>query len=231
MVYFLSYDHCQSLESIVRIILLGPPGAGKGTQAEFICNALHIPHISTGDMLRTAIAKQDDFGKSIEATVAKGELVSDEIMIKIVQLRIKEADCAQGYILDGFPRTSSQAQAIEDAGIKLDFVVQIKVPDEQIIQRLSGRRVHLASGRTYNIYFHKPQHEGLDDVTGEPLVQRPDDAESVVRDRLQVYHKKTQPLIEWYTQRANGLGFLVVDGTQGEKNVRDEILTKINPKL
>lgn len=213
----------------MKIILLGPPGAGKGTQAELIKTALNIPHISTGDMLRAAIRKGDEFGKSIEATVASGKFISDDTIIALVKQRIAESDCENGFILDGFPRTPVQAEALDRAGVKIDYVIQIQVPDEQIIKRLSGRRVHLESGRTYSIYSHPPKQDGIDDVTGEPLIQRPDDKEEVVRDRLSVYHEKTEPLIAWYKQRTatNGLTFIIVDGTQDEKNVCDTILTKM----
>lgn len=213
----------------MKIILLGPPGAGKGTQAELIRTALKIPHISTGDMLRAAIRKGDDFGKSIENMVATGQYISDETIIALVQQRIAEPDCKNGFILDGFPRTPIQAEALARAGVEIDFIVQIKVPDEQIIKRLAGRRVHMESGRTYNIYFHPPKEEGRDDVTGEPLTQRDDDNEATVRKRLSVYHEKTEPLIAWYKQRAqNDQSYLIsVDGTQGESQVCTAILKEI----
>lgn len=213
----------------MQIILLGPPGAGKGTQAELIKTALNIPHISTGDMLRAAIRKGDEFGKSIEATVASGKFISDDTIIALVKQRIAEPDCSKGFILDGFPRTPVQAEALDRAGVKIDYVIQIQVPDEEIIKRLSGRRVHLESGRTYSIYSHPPKQEGIDDVTGEPLVQRADDKEEVVRDRLSVYHEKTEPLIAWYKQRevADGLKFVTVDGTKDEQDVLHDIKNKL----
>lgn len=216
----------------MKIILLGPPGAGKGTQSELMRDALQIPHIATGDMLRAAIRRNDDFGKSIEAIVASGKYVADDTIIALVKQRIAEPDCNRGFILDGFPRTPVQAQALESAGVRIDYVVQIKVPDEQIIKRLSGRRVHMDSGRTYNIYFHPPKVEGKDDVTGEPLTQRPDDNEKTVKDRLRVYHEKTEPLIAWYKKRDDEqLTHLIeVDGTKDEQQVLKQILQKIEDK-
>lgn len=217
----------------MNIILLGPPGAGKGTQAEFIKKELNIPHISTGDMLRAAIRKNDALGASIAATVAAGKLVSDAMMIELVQQRIAESDCRNGFILDGFPRTSSQAEALAGAGVKIDFVIQIKVPDEAIIQRLAGRRVHLESGRTYNIYFHPPKVSGVDDVTGEPLIQRDDDNEETVRSRLSVYHTNTEPLAVWYQDAAKQkqINFIPIDGTQDEQDVSVEILDRIKSSI
>lgn len=214
----------------MQIILLGPPGAGKGTQAELIRNALNIPHISTGDMLRAAIRKKDELGASIEATVAAGKYVSDDTIIALVKQRIAEVDCKDGFILDGFPRTPIQAEALERAGIAIDYVVQIQVPDDQIIKRLAGRRVHMESGRNYNIYYHPPKHEGVDDVTGEPLTQRPDDNEATVRERLATYHQKTEPLIEWYKGKAQlqKTNFIQVDGMQHEEEVCDAILKLMN---
>ena len=217
----------------MNIILLGPPGAGKGTQAELIRTALSIPHISTGDMLRAAIRKGDEFGKSIETIVSSGQYISDETIIALVKRRIAEPDCVKGFILDGFPRTPIQAEALSQAGVRIDYVVQIQVPDERIIQRLAGRRVHSESGRTYNIYFHPPKVENIDDVTGEPLTQRVDDSETTVRDRLSVYHEKTEPIIAWYKQRAaqNSLKFIAVDGMQDEQTVCDEILARMNSAI
>lgn len=210
----------------MKIILLGPPGAGKGTQAELLRTACNIPHISTGDMLRAAIRKGDDFGQSIKDTVDSGKFISDDTMIALVKTRIAEPDCKNGFILDGFPRTPVQADALARAGVGIDYVIQIKVPDEQIIKRLAGRRVHQESGRTYNIYFHPPKQEGLDDVSGEPLVQRADDNEVTVRERLSVYHEKTEPLIAWYKQAdLEGLNLITVDGTQDEKTVCNQILS------
>lgn len=183
----------------MRLILLGPPGAGKGTQANFIREKYGIPQISTGDMLRAAIKAGTPLGLAAKQVMDAGNLVSDDIIINLVKERIKEADCANGFLFDGFPRTIPQAQAMKDAGIKIDHVVEIDVPDSEIIQRMSGRRVHPASGRTYHIVFNPPKVEGKDDVTGEALVQRADDNEETVRKRLEVYHQQTQPLVEYYT--------------------------------
>lgn len=183
----------------MRLILLGAPGAGKGTQANFIREKYGIPQISTGDMLRAAIKAGTPLGLAAKQVMDAGNLVSDDIIINLVKERIKEADCANGFLFDGFPRTIPQAQAMRDAGIKIDSVVEIDVPDSEIIQRMGGRRVHPASGRTYHIVFNPPKVEGKDDVTGEALVQRADDNEVTVRKRLEVYHQQTKPLVEYYT--------------------------------
>lgn len=183
----------------MKIILLGAPGAGKGTQANYIKDKFNIPQISTGDMLRAAIKAGTPLGMAAKKVMDSGNLVSDEIIINLVKERIQEADCANGFLFDGFPRTIPQAQAMKDAGIKIDFVVEIDVADKEIITRMSGRRVHLASGRTYHIIFNPPKVEGRDDITGEELVQRPDDAEDTVVKRLSVYHDQTQPLVEYYS--------------------------------
>jgi adenylate kinase len=183
----------------MRLILLGAPGAGKGTQANFIKEKFGIPQISTGDMLRAAIKAGTPLGVAAKQVMDAGNLVSDDIIINLVKERIKEADCANGFLFDGFPRTIPQAQAMKDAGIKIDYVVEIDVADGEIVKRMSGRRVHLASGRTYHVVFNPPKVEGKDDVTGEDLVQRPDDAEDTVIKRLNVYHDQTKPLVEYYT--------------------------------
>ena len=182
----------------MRIILLGAPGAGKGTQANFIKEKFNIPQISTGDMLRAAVKAGTPLGVAAKKIMDAGGLVSDEIIINLVKERIKEADCANGFLFDGFPRTIPQAQAMKDAGIYIDFVVEIEVPDADIIQRMDGRRVHLASGRTYHITNNPPKVPGKDDVTGEPLVQRPDDLADTVTTRLNVYHNQTKPLVDYY---------------------------------
>lgn len=214
----------------MKIILLGPPGAGKGTQAELLRDRLNIPHIATGDMLRDAIRRGDAFGKSIQATIDAGHFAPDEDMIKLVKERIAQPDCKNGFILDGFPRTPAQAQALENAGVDLDFVVQITVPDEAIVSRLAGRRVHPASGRTYHIASHPPIHAGKDNETGEDLVMRPDDSPDTVRERLRVYHRDTEPMVLQYRSKQNGMRFVTVDGTKNEEEVFEEIRDQILPK-
>jgi adenylate kinase len=182
----------------MRTILLGPPGAGKGTQAAFITKRYGIPQISTGDMLRAAVKAGTPLGIAAKKVMDSGGLVSDDIIINLVKERLTQPDCAAGYLFDGFPRTIPQAQAMKDAGVKLDAVVEITVPDADIIERMSGRRVHMASGRTYHIKFNPPKTDGKDDVTGEPLIQRDDDLEATVRKRLEVYHSQTKPLVDFY---------------------------------
>ena len=188
----------------MRLILLGPPGAGKGTQASFICEKYGIPQISTGDMLRGAIKAGTPIGVAAKKLMDGGQLVSDDVVIGLVKERLLQPDCAKGYLFDGFPRTIPQAEAMKKAGIALDYVVEIDVPDEEIIQRMSGRRVHLASGRTYHVKFNPPKVDGRDDVTGEPLVQRDDDSAETVRKRLEVYRAQTRPLIAWFANWAAG---------------------------
>ncbi len=182
----------------MRLILLGAPGAGKGTQAQFICKHFSIPQISTGDMLRAAVKAGTPLGLEAKEVMASGALVSDDLIIALVKERITEPDCANGFLFDGFPRTIPQAQAVVDASIPIDHVLEINVEDEQIVSRMSGRRVHEASGRIYHVTHNPPQREGLDDETGDPLVQREDDKEETVRKRLQVYHDQTAPLIDFY---------------------------------
>ncbi len=182
----------------MRIILLGPPGAGKGTQAEFISRSYGVPQISTGDMLRAAVKAGTPLGVKAKDIMATGGLVPDTLIIDLVKERITAPDCRQGFLFDGFPRTIPQAQAVADAGIQIDRVVEIHVDDQAIVARLSGRRVHEASGRVYHLKHNPPQREGLDDVTGEPLVQRADDREDTVRNRLRVYHEQTEPLVAFY---------------------------------
>ena len=186
----------------MRLILLGPPGAGKGTQAGFITQAYGIPQVSTGDMLRAAIAARSPVGLAAKAVMDSGALVSDDIIIALVKERLKAPDCAKGYLFDGFPRTIPQADSMRDAEVPLDYVVEIDVPDAAIIERMSGRRVHVASGRTYHIVYNPPKVPGKDDVTGEDLVQRPDDREDTVRKRLDVYRAQTKPLVEYYAKWA-----------------------------
>jgi adenylate kinase len=189
----------------MRLILLGAPGAGKGTQATFICKKFGIPQISTGDMLRAAVKAGSEMGLAAKKVMDSGALVSDDIIIGLVKERIAQADCANGFLFDGFPRTIVQADAMKAAGVKLDLVLEIDVPDEAIIERMSGRRVHVASGRTYHLRFNPPKVEGKDDVTGEDLIQRVDDEEATVRNRLDVYKKQTRPLVDYYAGwAANG---------------------------
>ncbi len=183
----------------MKLILLGAPGAGKGTQANYIKEKFGIPQISTGDMLRAALKAGTPLGLAAKKVMDAGNLVSDDIIINLVKERIKEADCANGFLFDGFPRTIPQAQAMKDADIRIDYVVEIDVADTEIVQRMSGRRVHLASGRTYHEIFNPPKVPGKDDVTGEELVQRPDDVEDTVVKRLNVYHEQTKPLVDYYT--------------------------------
>lgn len=186
----------------MRMILLGGPGAGKGTQAGFIKEHFGIPQISTGDMLRAAVKAGTPLGIAAKKVMDAGALVSDDIIIGLVKERIKESDCVNGFLFDGFPRTIPQAQAMRDAGIDLDYVLEIDVADEEIIKRMSGRRVHSGSGRTYHVLFNAPKIAGKDDVTGEDLVQRDDDLEETVKRRLEIYHTQTKPLIDYYSQWA-----------------------------
>lgn len=187
----------------MRLILLGPPGAGKGTQAAFITEKFGIPQISTGDMLRAAVKAQTPLGLEAKKIMDAGGLVSDDIIIGLVRDRLQQPDCLHGYLFDGFPRTIPQADALKHAGIPLDFVVEIVVPEENIIERMSGRRVHPASGRSYHTKFNPPKTAGIDDITGEPLVQRDDDLEQTVRHRLSVYREQTRPLVDYYSQWAD----------------------------
>lgn len=182
----------------MRLILLGGPGAGKGTQANLIKEKFGIPQISTGDMLRAALKAGTPLGLEAKKYMDAGGLVPDDVIIGLVKDRIKQADCQKGFLFDGFPRTIPQAEAMKKAGVKIDYVVEIDVPDQEIIKRMGGRRVHLASGRTYHIIFNPPKVEGKDDVTGEPLIQREDDKEETVKKRLDVYHAQTEPLVKFY---------------------------------
>ncbi len=211
----------------MRLILLGPPGAGKGTQAGFICKRFGIPQISTGDMLRSAIAAGTDLGLKAQAAMNSGGLVSDDLIIALVQERLEKEDCAAGYLLDGFPRTLGQAEALDAAGVEIDAVVEIVVPDEEIVRRLSGRRVHPGSGRVYHIVNNPPKIEGVDDVTGEPLVQRDDDREEVVRKRLETFQSQTAVLSSFYSDKENGPVFIKVDGMRPIEQVRDDIIARL----
>lgn len=212
---------------MLRIILLGPPGAGKGTQAQLISKEFNIPQISTGDMLRAAIKEGTELGKIAKSVMDAGQLVSDELIINLVKERIAQPDCVNGCIFDGFPRTIAQAEALADAGVAIDHVVEISVPDDEIVSRMSGRRAHLPSGRTYHVVYNPPKVEGKDDITGEDLVQRDDDKEEVVRDRLSVYHAQTAALIGHYQSVAksgeNAPAYHDFDGTKDINTVRDEI--------
>ncbi|MEI8102045.1 MAG: adenylate kinase [Chlorobium sp.] len=213
----------------MRIILLGAPGAGKGTQSSYISKTLGIPQISTGDMLRSAVSAGTTLGVAAKKIMDAGQLVSDDIIIGLVKERLKEADCTNGCLFDGFPRTLAQAEALGKDGVRIDHVVEISVDDNDIILRMSGRRVHPASGRTYHIQFNPPKNEGIDDETGQPLVQREDDNEETVKKRLQIYHSQTAPLIEFYTElslngRHNAPRFHKIRGTGKVEEIRDRIL-------
>jgi adenylate kinase len=217
----------------MRLILLGGPGAGKGTQANFIKENYQIPQISTGDMLRAAVKAGTELGRKAKEYMDSGGLVPDDVIIGLVKERIKESDCEKGFLFDGFPRTIPQADAMKEAGVPIDAVVDINVPDEEIIKRMGGRRAHLASGRTYHIIFNPPKEEGKDDVTGEPLVQRDDDKEATVRKRLEVYHDQTEPLIDYYKnwQSAGQAGapqYVRIEGVGKVEEIRDLIYSALD---
>ncbi|HXV10259.1 MAG TPA: adenylate kinase [Burkholderiales bacterium] len=219
----------------MRIILLGLPGAGKGTQARFLIDRYRIPQISTGDMLRTAIKQGTPSGIRANDYMERGELVPDEIVIDLVKDRLRAPDCARGFIMDGFPRTIRQAEALRDAGIDIDFIVEIEVSDGEILRRMSGRRVHLNSGRSYHVDFNPPRVPGKDDVTGEPLVQRADDNEETVRQRIAVYHALTKPLIEFYMKwRASGDPraplYVNIYGKGSVEHIRDKLFAALAAK-
>lgn len=205
----------------MRIVLLGAPGAGKGTQAQFLMAKFGIPQISTGDMLRAAISAGTELGKQAKAVMDAGQLVSDELIIGLVKERITQEDCKAGFLLDGFPRTIPQADAMKDNGISVDHVLEFDVPDEVIVERMAGRRVHSGSGRVYHLVYNPPKVEGKDDVTGDDLSIRPDDEESTVRKRLAIYHEQTKPLVDFYQAEANSgnCQYLTVDGTQAVEAV------------
>jgi adenylate kinase len=216
----------------MRLILLGPPGAGKGTQAQLIKEAYGIPQISTGDMLRAAVKAGTPLGLAAKRVMASGELVADDIIIGLVKERLAEPDCASGYLFDGFPRTIPQADAMKAADVALDYVLEISVPDAAIIERMNGRRVHPASGRTYHLKFNPPKVAGKDDVTGEDLIQRDDDREAVVRDRLSVYHAQTEPLLAYYADwKKSGdpraPKYRTVDGVGSVESIRDACLAAL----
>ncbi len=213
----------------MRLILLGAPGAGKGTQAQYICEKYNIPQISTGDMLRAAIKNETPLGLEVKGVMDSGGLVSDEIIIALVKERIAESDCANGFLFDGFPRTIPQAEALVDANVELDAVVEIDVADDEIIKRMSGRRVHPASGRTYHVVFNPPKVEGKDDATGEDLVQREDDQEETVKKRLDVYHEQTAPLVGFYKnlESANAPKYIHVPGVGSVEDIRDAVFNAL----
>ncbi len=217
----------------MRLILLGAPGAGKGTQANFIKEKYNIPQISTGDMLRAAIKEGTELGLAAKKVMDAGQLVSDDIIIGLVKDRLKEADCANGYLFDGFPRTTAQADAMKEAGVKIDYVLEIAVPDDQIVERMSGRRSHPASGRVYHVKFNPPKVEGKDDVTGEPLVQRDDDKEETVKKRLEVYHNQTEVLLSYYGEWAKSgepgaPKYRKIEGVGPVEEIRDRAFAALN---
>ena len=213
----------------MRLILLGAPGAGKGTQAQFITEKYGIPQISTGDMLRAAVKAGTELGQAAKKVMDAGGLVSDDLIINLVKERIAESDCANGFLFDGFPRTIPQAEALQAAGVSIDAVVEIDVPDDDIINRMSGRRMHPASGRNYHIIFNPPKVEGKDDTTGEDLIQREDDKPDTVRDRLKVYQDQTSPLIEFYSSLSSSgpLNYIKVSGTSTPKEVSENIFQQL----
>jgi len=213
----------------MKIMLLGMPGAGKGTQAQFLIDRYRIPQISTGDMLRAAVKACTPLGVEAKQYMDKGALCPDRVVIGLVKERVKEPDCAGGFIIDGFPRTIPQAEALREAGIDFDYVVEFDVSDDEVLRRLSGRRVHPASGRTYHVVFNPPQVPGKDDVTGEDLVQRPDDAEATIRNRIVAYHAQTKPLIDYYLQQSkrNGPRYLRIGAAGPVEKVRDELFAAI----
>jgi adenylate kinase len=211
----------------MRVILLGGPGAGKGTQADFICAEFSIPKISTGDMLRAAVKAGTELGMQAKAVMDAGGLVSDDLILGLIRQRITESDCARGFLFDGFPRTIPQAEGLDAIGVSIDHVVEISVDDEEIVKRMSGRRVHPASGRTYHTIFNPPRVAGVDDLTGDALVQRDDDKEETVRNRLRVYHEQTEPLIDFYAEKAakaSAPKFARIDGIGSVEAIRERML-------
>ena len=208
----------------MRIILLGSPGSGKGTQAQFITEKFAIPQISTGDMLRAAVREGTPLGIEAKKVMDAGGLVSDEIILGLIKERIAQADCNNGYLLDGFPRTIAQAEGLANMGVELDYVIEISVDDEEIIKRMSGRRVHPASGRTYHVNFNPPKQEGVDDVTGEALIQRDDDQEVTVRKRLEVYHQQTKPLVGFYSAAEQSAKFASIPGVGSVADITAKLL-------
>lgn len=210
----------------MRVILLGPPGAGKGTQAQFITEKFGIPQISTGDMLRAAVKAGSELGLKVKDIMATGGLVSDDIIIALVKERIAQSDCVNGFLFDGFPRTIPQAEALQSAGVDIDHVLEIAVADEEIVTRMSGRRTHEASGRTYHVVYNPPKEEGKDDLTGEALIQREDDKEDTVRNRLNVYHDQTKPLVAFYSglEGDNAPNYTRIDGVGSVDEITRRVL-------
>ena len=217
----------------MRVILLGAPGAGKGTQAQFIMEAFGIPQISTGDMLRSAIKNGTELGKKVKAVMDSGSLVSDDIIIALVKERIAQDDCVKGFLFDGFPRTIPQAEALRDAGVVIDYVIEIAVEDEEVVKRMSGRRIHSESGRTYHVIYNPPKVEGKDDVTGGALVQRIDDEEETVRKRLGVYHAQTAPLVDFYQTMYQTMGgktrYSRIEGIGSVEEIKVNVLVALKP--
>ena len=214
----------------MRVILLGAPGAGKGTQAQFICERFGIPQISTGDMLRAAVKAKSELGMQVEQVMASGGLVTDEIIIALVKERIQEDDCRSGFLFDGFPRTIPQAEAMVDAGVPIDVVLEIDVADEEIVKRLGGRRVHPNSGRVYHVEFNAPKVAGKDDETGENLIQREDDQEDTIRTRLGVYHEQTEPLVKFYEniqRQGQPVKVIKVNGIAAVDSIKEQILVSL----
>lgn len=216
----------------MKIILIGAPGAGKGTQASFLTKEFEIPQISTGDMLRSAVQAKTELGLQAKDFMNHGKLVPDNLIIDLVKLRVNEEDCQKGFLLDGFPRTIPQAKAMIDAKISIDFVIEVAVPDHEIIQRLTGRRIHPPSGRIYHITNNPPKKDGIDDITGEPLVLRDDDKESTIIKRLKTYHEQTEPLVNFYSNLSNNdihnhPSFISIDGVNKPDNINSELANKL----
>jgi len=215
----------------MKLILLGAPGAGKGTQAQFICETLGVPQISTGDMLRSAVKSKSELGNKVEQVMASGGLVTDEIIIELIKERLQQSDCDKGFLFDGFPRTIPQAQALADAEIGIDLVLEINVPDDEIVKRLGGRRVHPDSGRVYHVSYNPPKVVDRDDITGEQLIQRSDDSEDTVRTRLEIYHEQTKPLVSYYKglmRSGEKVRFVTLDGVSSVEKIRDQIADLIS---
>jgi adenylate kinase len=215
----------------MRIILLGAPGAGKGTQAQFICEQFSIPQISTGDMLRAAVKAKTELGLQVEQVMASGGLVTDEIIIALVKERIQQDDCASGFLFDGFPRTIPQAEAMVEAGVPIDVVLEIDVADDEIVRRLGGRRVHPNSGRVYHVDFNPPKVAGKDDETGEDLIQREDDQEETIRTRLEIYHDQTEPLVKFYQElekQGQAVKTIKVNGVASVDAIKEQILSSLS---